>query len=565
MKSLVIFLVLFGTCYSGMCQTFPYEREWGKYNGIIGNINVIKSRAHTMDGEGNVYSVGYVADTNILSTSTESHQPAYGGGQADGFIIKYSSEGEFLWATYFGGEEFDEIEAIAVDNNDQIVVIGITYSATGIATQGAFQEQPTDVGGGYFLAKFTAEGNILWGIHFYNAAIRPDDEEPYNFLQDFVSQQYYRAGLAINEANDIFIFTTDYGWAHPSYSIATPNAFQEEALEETTISRFSSSGQRLWTTYYGINSSDINGIAVDNTGVYVAGTKTDLPTSPHVPTTYFDTFGEYEFSYANIYDVFVSGFSLDGTTRLWSCYLGGSAVEHLGMSPLVLDSTGLYIAGFSIGSTNGNTTGIATEGAYKEENGCGYGFLAKLHRSGEIDWVTYTVDRVEEAYEGTTINCGSSASSVDIIKSVFPAKTGVYYTGQTSMYADIATEGVFMETLYGNTLYGQNDAFIMKFSPTGEREWGTFFGGELGETIPWVFPFQDSFYVVGQTSSEENIDTFGDEIGANSRGYINKFSPTALGVTETVFSPFTIYPNPVHGILYIRLDESLQSQLLRLN
>src|SRR5690606_28521068 len=89
-------------------------------------------------------------------------------------------------------------------NNDQIVVIGITYSATGIATQGAFQEQPTDVGGGYFLAKFTAEGNILWGTHFYNAAIRPDDEEPYNFLQDFVSQQYYRAGLAINEAMIFF-------------------------------------------------------------------------------------------------------------------------------------------------------------------------------------------------------------------------------------------------------------------------------------------------------------------------------------------------------------------------
>src|SRR5690606_4242985 len=484
MKSLVIFLVLFGTCYSGMCQTFPYEREWGKYNGIIGNINVIKSRAHTMDGEGNVYSVGYVADTNILSTSTESHQPAYGGGQADGFIIKYSSEGEFLWATYFGGEEFDEIEAIAVDNNDQIVVIGITYSATGIATQGAFQEQPTDVGGGYFLAKFTAEGNILWGTHFYNAATRPDDEEPYNFGADFINPQYYRAGVAINETNDIFIFTSDYQWTSPNYNIATLGTFQTEtSLNGTTISRFSSTGNRLWTTYYGINSSQINGIVVDGTGVYVAGTKTDYPTSPNVPTTYFDAFGEYQFSYANIYDAYVSGFSLDGSTRLWSRYLGGSGVDFLGMSPLVLDATGLYIAGFSAGNTSGNTTGIATSGAYKETNGCGYGFLAKLHRSGEIDWVTYTSSRVEEAYEDISINC--DGLNLTETKSVFPAKEGVYYSSCTRLYLDTATQGAFMEALYGNTLYGQDDAYIMKFSPTGEREWGTFFGGELGETIPW--------------------------------------------------------------------------------
>src|SRR5690606_24890263 len=110
MKKTVIFFVLFGTFYFGMCQTFPYEREWGKYTYTVNDIYILlRPRAYVMDSEGNIYSVGYVQDEGVLATTTNSHQPTYGGGQADGFITKYSSEGEFLWATYFGGEEFDVI------------------------------------------------------------------------------------------------------------------------------------------------------------------------------------------------------------------------------------------------------------------------------------------------------------------------------------------------------------------------------------------------------------------------------------------------------------------------
>ncbi|UPS92653.1 T9SS type A sorting domain-containing protein [Bizionia sp. M204] len=556
MKKINLFLLLFGMFYNGMCQTFPYEREWGTYTEFTKN-----TRAHAMDSEGNIYSVGFVTDTDVFPTTAASHQPIYGGGQADGFITKYSSDGNFLWGTYFGGEDFDVIEGIDIDNSNNIVVVGYTYSTTGIATSGAFQEQPTDRGGGAFIAKFTADGNQLWGTHFYNAATRPDDNEPFNFTTDFRSQQYIKAGVAINNADEIFIYLSDYVSHQTSDNITTLDAFQTDSYDAgTTISRFSPSGDRVWTTYYGINGSDITGIAVDDSGLYVAGTKEDFPTSPYVPNTYFDTFGEYEFSFSNIHDAFVSRLSLDGSTRLWSRYLGTSGVEFLGMSPLVLDETGLYIAGQSGGNTGGDTSGMATAGAYKETNGCGNGFLAKLNRSGEIDWLTYTLDWVEEAYEGSTISCGgSSVSHVYRIKSVFSAKDGVYFTGQTSMYVDIATEGAFMESLYGNTLYGQYDAFIMKFSTEGEREWGTYLGGEDDESIPWVFPFEDALYVAGRTSSSENIDTLESTYLEGSQGYINKFSPSNLSVAESATSPFAIYPNPANDVLYIKLNDNMQS------
>ncbi|MFD2551448.1 T9SS type A sorting domain-containing protein [Bizionia sediminis] len=556
MKPLVTFLLLFGMFYNGMCQTFPFEREWGTYTG-----NTAYVRGHAMDSEGNIYSVGFVTDTDVFPATAASHQSNYGGGQGDGFIIKHSPEGDNLWATYFGGEDFDVIEGIAIDSNDHVVVVGITYSATGIATPGAFQEQPTDRGGGAFIAKFAADGSQLWGTHFYNASTRPDDQEPYNFHQDFVNPQYITAGVAINnETNTIFMFSGDCTHCSSSDNIATPGAFQPDMLGNSSyISAFSSSGNREWTSYYGINSSKIKAIAADYKGVYVVGARIDYPTSPYVPNTYFDSFDTYEFSYANSNDVYVSRFSFDGSTRLWSRIVGSSGVEFVGMSTLALDNTGLYIAGLSAGSTGGDTSGLATPGAYKETNGCGDGFLAKINYSGEIDWATYTLDWVEEAYENTTISCGSSVSNVSRIKSVFSAKDGVYFTGQTSMYVDIATEGAFMETLYGNTLYGQKDAFIMKFSTEGEREWGTFFGGEENETIPWVFPFQDAFYILGRTSSAENIDTLGSELLVGTQGYINKFSPSNLSVPEEVFSPFSIYPNPANTVLQISATSNMQS------
>lgn len=260
-----------------------------------------------------------------------------------------------------------------------------------------------------------------------------------------MSPEYYRAGIAINTVNDIYIYLSDYNYSQPTNNITTSGAFQIETLgNESTISQFTASGDRVWTSYYGINSARINGIVVDASGLYVAGTKVDFPTSPNVPNTYFDTFDSYTFSYANIYDAFVSGLSLDGSTRLWSRYLGGSGAEFLGgMSSLALDGTGLYIAGYSGGSTNVNVTGIATPGAYMESKGCGDGFLAKLNRSGEIDWLTYTLDWVEGAYEDLGISCGEN---VHRIKSVFSGKSGVYYTGQTSVLLDLATEGTFMET-----------------------------------------------------------------------------------------------------------------------
>lgn len=517
-----------------------------------------RPRAHAMDSEGNIYTVGFADDTDILPTTAMSHQSNYGGGQADGFIIKYSNEGDYLWGTYFGGEDFDVIEGIDIDGDDNVVVVGVTYSTTGIATSGAFQEQPTDRGGA-FIAKFTADGNQLWGTHFYNAATRPDDEAPYNFTSDFGSPEYIRAGVVINDTNAIFIFRS---YARLGIAPATPGAFQTESLSNSsTISRFSPSGAHEWTTYYGINGSEITGIAIDDTGLYVAGTKEDFPTSPYVPNTYFDTFGEYEFSFSNIYDAFVSRLSLDGSTRLWSRYLGTSGVEFLGMSPLVLDETGLYIAGQSGGNTGGDTSGMATAGAYKETNGCGDGFLAKLNRSGEIDWLTYTLDWVEEAYEDIPITCGEG---VYRIKSVFVGKNGVYYTGQTTTYLDIATEGAFMETLYGNTLYGQYDSFIMKFSTEGEREWGTYLGGEDDENIPWVFSFEDAVYVAGRTSSSENIDTLESTYLEGEQGYINKFSPSNLSTSEVATSPFVIYPNPAHNVLYITLKDNMKLHVVSL-
>jgi hypothetical protein len=42
----------------------------------------------------------------------------------DGVIYKFSLNGERIWATYYGGEQIDEIYAVQVDDEDNIYLGG---------------------------------------------------------------------------------------------------------------------------------------------------------------------------------------------------------------------------------------------------------------------------------------------------------------------------------------------------------------------------------------------------------------------------------------------------------
>ncbi|MHC4953260.1 MAG: DUF7948 domain-containing protein [Planctomycetota bacterium] len=110
------------------------------------------------DAAGNAYVGGYTRSTNFPIPN--AIQPAYGGGIFDAFLTKIDPNGtEFVFSTYFGGNEYDRIEGIEVDADGNIYVTGPT-SSTDFPTANPIQaslagDQDT------FVTKFDSTGQAV--------------------------------------------------------------------------------------------------------------------------------------------------------------------------------------------------------------------------------------------------------------------------------------------------------------------------------------------------------------------------------------------------------------------
>jgi uncharacterized protein (TIGR02145 family) len=208
-------------------------RQWGTYYGGESGDN---NTACTNDGSGNVYFAGLTSShTNIASPG--AYQTIYGGGPLDAFLAKFNSDGQRLWATYYGGSGRDDGYGCNADSTGNIYVVGRTNSPDGIASPGCHQP---DYGGGLydsFIVKFDSSGQRLWGTHYGGTN---DDEGN---------------GCAIGSGNDIFMV----GLTNSSNNISTPDSYQPVigGNGDGMLVKFNAAGQRQWGTYYGGSADDV--------------------------------------------------------------------------------------------------------------------------------------------------------------------------------------------------------------------------------------------------------------------------------------------------------------------
>ena len=129
--------------------------QWGTYYGGAG---VDIGYSCTTDASGNIYLAGDTQQEFLPAssgmTTIGAHQSAYGGGYSDGFLVKFDSNGQMQWGTYYGGSLLDVSVSCATDASGNVYMSGNTQSATGIATSGAHQ---TTVNGA-FLVSFNSSG-----------------------------------------------------------------------------------------------------------------------------------------------------------------------------------------------------------------------------------------------------------------------------------------------------------------------------------------------------------------------------------------------------------------------
>jgi hypothetical protein len=491
--------------------------SWGTYFGGLSSATGIAS-----DPAGFIYHVGNALVNTIATTG--AYQTSVNGG-GDAYLAKFDKNGGLIWATYYGGPGGEDATGVSCDKYGRIYFSGSTNSSSGIASSSSHQ---TGLNGTVdaFLAKFTNVGTRMWCTYYGGSEMT--DERGFSVCND--------------KFGNVFLA----GITDSPNSIATSSGFQTSlsngigtAMDDFLV-KFDSLGVRQWGTYYGNNGYEWDGRAVcDLIGnVFLAG-ETDSPNN-------IATSGANQTTINGANDAFIVKFTNAGS-RLWATYYGGPGGEIVG--DIKADLTGNVII---TGNTSGGT-GITTTGCFQSTYGGGFqdGFIAKFNPNGIIKWGTY--------YGGFDKEWPSSLS-IDTLNAV-------YVGGWTSSPNAMATAGS-----HQNTWAGSGDCFLAKFDSTGNRQWGTYYGGVDEDRIQGVYVDKSlSVFVAGFAVSATGIATPGAFLttanGGDSYSILAKFLPTgSIGIEEfnnkTNEDLIIIYPNPNNGEFFIKTKEEMTVEIV---
>jgi hypothetical protein len=463
-------------------------------------------------------------DANSLYLSGESRSPialATSGahqndllGTMDAFVARFTPDGERIWCTYLGGSGEESAHGLAVD--DGLVHIGGHGTSNDLSgSTGTHQPMPAG-GGDAFLATFTTEGQFVWLTWFGGA-----QEDGIN-------------GVAAKRGRVHVV-----GWTRSTSGIATSGAAQASfgGAEDALLASFRTDGTLIHATYQGgSNLERGNAIAVEGQRIVTTGW-TGSASGMSSGTVHQGFFG-------GTLDAYLACHDTTGAL-LWTTYYGGGLAEH-GHAVTLHDGL------IHLGGATESGQYISTPGVHQEQHGGGGwdGFIARFTVDGQRIWGTY--------YGGY---------DTDLVHALAVEGDGVYATGISSSVLVMGGMPCHQPYFMG----GYGDAFVAHFGPQGERRWGTYYGGYLGDQGMGIAALGTAVYVGGYTGSTSLVSTPGvyqTEIGGNVDVLLARFSGGLVGIDEGSMGTATIglHPNPAQEQVMVHWDRpgtsAMQWQLL---
>ena len=436
----------------------------------------------TSDSSGNIYLTGETSSTTGIAAAG-GYQTS-NAGFTDAFLVKFSSTGIRLWATYYGGNNNDYPQSCAIDGNQNIYLAGFTESTTGIA-MGGFQNNYAGIGQyDAFLAKFNSSGSRVWATYYGSVG----EDVAYS--------------CAVDGNNNVYLSgTTD------SYTNIANGGFQNTnggGANDCFLVKFTASGSRLWATYFGDSGSDraFSCVTDHANNVYLAGYTTG---STNIGV------GGFQNSFGGSTDAILAKFSSTGS-RLWSTYYGDVETD-IGYSCAVDINNNVYLCGETFSDFN-----IASSG-FQNTNGGGNSdaYLVKFDENGSRLWGTY-YGKTGDDY---ALTCATDNQG------------NVYLGGETSSTSGISSNG-FQNTFGGGT----NDGFIAGFVANGTRFFGSYIGGALSDYSIIIETTSDAdILVAGKTSSTSGISNLGYQNtygGGGSDAFLTKIENPCTGITASI-------------------------------
>ncbi|OGL44249.1 MAG: hypothetical protein A2161_01420 [Candidatus Schekmanbacteria bacterium RBG_13_48_7] len=281
----------------------------------------------TVDPAGNSYITGFTMSDDFPTTSTAYNRVFNGYSDTspypgDAFISKLSSDGSMLmYSTYIGGANDDSGHGISLDSDNNAYIAGQTSSPDFPVTPGAYSDTPASYN--VYMCKLSADGETI----LYSTFIGPGSGME----------------VVVDSSRNAFIG----GYAFEGYP-ATPGAFDTTIGTHYShvgfITKLNPGGTDLiYSTFLGGESTSILALAIDPSGnAYVTG-DTSFSDFPTTPGALDGKLGDGTHTYS---DAFLSILRADGSTLLYSTFIGGSFDDYA--RGIAIDtSQNIYLSGWT--------------------------------------------------------------------------------------------------------------------------------------------------------------------------------------------------------------------------
>ena len=446
------------------------------------------ARKVAVDSDANVYVVGNIGRSSTLklynqgetSPSVTINIEDY-NDLSDGYIFKYNTSGEVLWAATFGGNDNDYASAVAVDSDGNIYVVGGFRSSTlNVYNQGETSPSVTLSNSSLnytsgILVKYNTSGEVLWAT-----TIGGSSADWANAVAVDSDGNVYVAGQFKSSTLNVY----SEGKTSPSVTLSNYSGY------DAFIAKYSTSGEALLATKIGGHGTDSGSlIGVDSDGnVYVAGTFRDSTVNIYSEG---ETLPHTTLSNSGLSDGYIVKYNTS-LEVLWATKIGGTDNDYI--TGFAVDSDrNVYVVGYFKSSTlNVYSEGGTSPSVTLSNSGLNDGYIVKYNTSGEVLWTT-TLDGTGDDY--------SHAVAVDSDGNVYVAGR---HQGMTLNSGD--GSGITKTLSY---FQQSDDSFVAKYSTSGRVLWAATITGHERQNVYGVAPDSDgNIYVVG---NYENIATLYNE------------------------------------------------------
>jgi Beta-propeller repeat len=302
-----------------------------------------------VDGSGDIYMTGYTTSTNFPTVN--AFQPARADGIAnpplcipfplrcftpvftgfeDVFVAKLKDDGSALvFSTYLGGRKEDVGKSLAIDNNGDIYVTGLTAS---IEFPTAYPLQSVHGGGiDAFVAKFDTNGALVYSTYFGSSS--SDTGE----------------AIGVDGGGNVYLLGET-----SSRDLPTVNPLKSTLSggKDLFVAKLDRTGSAiLYSTYLGGDSIEGAGdLKVDSQGnAFITGFtgSADFPVvnaiQPTINPGYICSFPSGNYTEGRI-DAFITKLDASGSGLIYSTFLGGRCGE-IGLAIAIGGSGKVYVAG----------------------------------------------------------------------------------------------------------------------------------------------------------------------------------------------------------------------------